>query len=327
MIVGKELEAWIGDRARQDATRQTIESFRTDWPRQPVHQLFGAAMSALRDPDAADVVATIRSLFADDAWVDVLVASLAAALRDESYFLPPFPTIKSAVHSGLLVYEDAHVQIAAGVSQAMQFAAKKNGKSSGGSVNFNGQITVLKLVRAGGATFSFWEAPPITDEFSASSAGRCRRAAERAVRDGEILVIDGRSQSYVIEHAATNLLVLQAAIRTDQAPLSVEYDAISGVYLGCSATDDADSRVQMIATLLRKLGGGEAAFAAIAAYLDHPRFFVRWHAMRELLGIDARAAQPRLAVMAARDPHPEVRAAARAALDRLPATAAAREAA
>ncbi len=326
MIVGKELAAWLQDSDRRRETRQTIDSFRADWPRQPVHRLFGAAMAALHDPRAADVVATIQNLFADDAWVDVLVASLAAPMRRDPYFLPPFPALKSEIHNGLLVYEDMHVQVAAGVSQATQLAGKKIGKR-GGSINFNGQVTILKLVRAGGATLSFWEAPPITGEFSAANPGTCRRVGARKVADGEVLVIDGRSQSYVIEHAAANILLLQAAIKTGQAPLSVEYDATTGAYLGCSAADDTDSRIQMMATLLRKLGGGEAAFAAIVPFLDHPRFFVRWHAMRELLGIDARAAQPRLAAMAARDPHPEVRTAAQATLDRLGHLVAAREAA
>ena len=56
---------------------------------------------------------------------------------------------------------------------------------------------------------------------------------------------------------------------------------------------------------------------AIAAFLDHPSFFVRWHVMRELLGLDAAAALPQLKRMAARDPHPEARRAARTVLDRL----------
>ena len=44
---------------------------------------------------------------------------------------------------------------------------------------------------------------------------------------------------------------------------------------------------------------------------------MRWHVMRELLGIDAEAALPHLKRMAARDPHPDVRRAARSVLDRL----------
>ena len=82
-------------------------------------------------------------------------------------------------------------------------------------------------------------------------------------------------------------------------------------YVGCSAADDSASRIQMIATLLRKLDCA-AAFPAIAAFLDHPNFFVRWHVMSELLGLDAAAALAASAATWRRAiPHPETRRAAR----------------
>jgi HEAT repeat protein len=74
----------------------------------------------------------------------------------------------------------------------------------------------------------------------------------------------------------------------------------------------------MITTLVRKLGS-HSAFEAVAPFLDHQDFFVRWHVMKELLGIDAAAALPHLKRMTVRDPHPEVRRAARLVLDRLAA--------
>lgn len=315
MIVGDELRNWVRDPERQRETQGTIDSFRAAWTRQPVHQLFGAAMTALSNPGADEIALLSKRLLADEAWIDVLIASLAAPMRDDPYFLPPFQALKSEIHNGLLVYEDDHVQIAAGICQVTQLAAKKSGRRRG-SINFNGQVTVLRFARAGDAILSFWEAPRITGDFSAASAGTCRWVGERRIADGEMLVIDGRAQSYVIEHARTNITVLQAAIKAEQAPLSVEYDAATGVYLGCSATDDADSRVQMIATLARTLGHDDA-FTVIATLLDHSHFFVRWHAMRELIGLDPTATLPHLTAMAARDPHPDVRDAARITLDRV----------
>ena len=114
----------------------------------------------------------------------------------------------------------------------------------------------------------------------------------------------------------SSFVLLQASIAVGQAPLSVEYDSETGAYVGCSATGDTSSRIQMITTLLRKLDH-RAAFPAIAAFLDHPDFFVRWHVMKELLGLDVHAALPHLKRMAASDPHPDPRRAARAVLDRL----------
>jgi HEAT repeat protein len=72
----------------------------------------------------------------------------------------------------------------------------------------------------------------------------------------------------------------------------------------------------MITTLLRKMRCDEA-FEVIAEFLDDPHFFVRWHVMRELLGLDAVAALPHLCRLASGDPHPEVRRAAGAVLARI----------
>jgi hypothetical protein len=212
------------------------------------------------------------------------------------------------------------VSIAAGVTRIAQLAAKKNAKRGATSVSFTGQVGVVKFVRAGGARLSFWEAPEITADFTAATAGQCRPTGERVVADGEILILDGRRQSFVIEQARSNMVLLQGSITLDQAPVTVEYDSATRTYVGCSANGDSASRIQMITTLLRKLDC-DGAFPAIAALLDHPDFFVRWHVMKELLGIDAAAALPHLKRMAARDPHSDTRRVARSVLDRLEAAA------
>nr|MDQ4087041.1 HEAT repeat domain-containing protein [Pseudomonadota bacterium] len=290
------------------------------WAEGPVHRRFAEAMRALPAPRAEAVADAIRTIFADDGWVDALVATLARAMREDPFFAVPFRHINSDVHTGVIVYEDDKVSIAAGVSQAPLLAAKKNRARGSLSVAFSGQVSVMKFVKGGRARLSFWEIDPITADFTAAGAGTCRSTGERLIADGDILTVDGRSQSFVIEHAASNLLVLQATVKPDQAPLSVEYDAHTRAYVGCSAADDSASRIQMITTLLRKLGA-ERAFPAMAEFVEHPNFFVRWHVMRELLGLDAVAALPHLKRMAARDPHPETRRCARIVLDRLEAGA------
>lgn len=326
MIVGKDLEIWLGDRPSQRRTRAAVDAFARAWNDGPAHRAFGAALAGLDVPAAEDVAAVVENLLADDFWVDFLVDGLVEALGEDPYFDPPFAHLNSDIHNGLVVYEDDYVSIAAGVTSAHQLAAKKNAKGGARSIAFSGQLTLFKFVRAGGALLSFWEAPAITEAFSAPKAGRCARAGERKLRDGEMVVVDGRRQAFVIEHATANMVVLQATVKPGRAPLAVEYDSETLGFVGCSAADDTASRIQMIATLLRKLDCA-AAFPAIAAFLDHPNFFVRWHIMRELLGLDARAALPNLREMAAHDPHPETRRAATAALARVEAQLAPRKAA
>lgn len=318
MSFAQQLQDWRADRDRQGRTQRRIDLFARDWERGAAQRAFGEAMAGLPAQSAEAVAATARALFADDHWVDGLIAGLTAEMRADPFFDPPFRSMNGDLHNGLIVFEDEHMSVAAGVTRVAELAARKTAKRGATSVGFSGRVNVIKFVRAGGARISLWEAPRITESFTASDAGRCERTGERALADGDILTVDGRHQSYVIEAARANLLILQAEVALDAAPLSVEYDSASFAYVGCSATRDGASRIQMIATLLRRLGC-DAAFPTLEGFLDHPDFFVRWHVMRELLGIDAEAALPHLKRMAARDPHRDVRRAARSVLDGLQA--------
>jgi hypothetical protein len=312
----RQLQTWLSDRGAQRRTQRSIDRFGRDWDDGPVQRRFDAAMAALPDESAETVAEAVRALFADDFWVDSLVGGLAGELGEDPFFEPPFRSINTDIHAGLIVYEDERLTIAAGVTNVARLAAKKTTPRGATSIGFTGRVTVLKFVQAGDALLSFWEAPEITASFTAADAGQCRKTGERRLADGDILVVDGRRRTYVIEQARANLLVLQAEITRDQAPLNVEYDSASLAYVGCSANGDGASRIQMITTLLRKLDC-DGAFDAVAAFLGHEDFFVRWHVMKELLGIDAAAALPHLRRMAATDPHPDARRAARKVLDRL----------
>jgi hypothetical protein len=316
MRVGPELRQWLDDREAQDRARADADRFTADWNDGPLHTLFANATALAEPPTAEGIAAALAPVFRDERIIDAVLDALAEPLRRDPFFQPSFRHLNSEIHSGLVLFEDDRVSIAAGVTGIARLADKKRRTRGRGSIAFSGQVELFHFVRAGGARLSLWEAPRIDADFQASAAGKCRQAGERVLEDGETMLVDGRYQSFVIEHASTNLLVLQATMKPDQAPLSVEYDSLSHGYVGCSAADDSASRIQMLTTLLRKLGHA-AAFPAVAEFLEHPSFFVRWHVMRELLGLNAEAALPHLRRMAARDPHPETRRAARTVLDRL----------
>ncbi len=326
MIVGPELRAFAGSRRRQRELGEAVNRLALDWRHGAVNRRFAETFQPLDRDDVDSVADAAWNLLAEDSWVDTLVGTLADELRRNPYFEPPFPVLNGELHTGLLIYEDDKVAIAAGVSRAVQIAGRKTAQRVRTSVNLTGQVNVLKFVKSGGATLSFWEAPRIGWDFSAETAGTCRRVESRSIADNEIVTIDGRSQAYVIDHVRSNILLLQAVVKAGQAPLGVEYDSESFAYVGCSAVDDHDSRIQMIATLVRKLDHQEAV-PVLTAFLDHPSFFVRWHVMRELLGLDVRAALPHLRRMAAEDPHPDARHAAAAVIGRAEGALAERKAA
>jgi HEAT repeats len=315
MIVRDELRSWLADRGMEQRTYAAMDRFARGWIDGAVHRRFEAAIADIPVRSAEAISEAALALLRDDQWVKSLVRLAVDELRQDHFFVPHFPAINSDINSGLLVFDHEDLSIAASVAGASLIAAKKNA-SGRASISFTGQIDLVRIIKCGGAQLSFWEAPRITEDFTAAEAGRCVRTGSRHLQAGEVLVVDGRYQSYVIEHSASDLVVLQASVKRDRAPLSVEYDAVTHEFIGCSATDDGASRIQMIVTLLRKMRCDEA-FEVIVQFLDDPHFFVRWHVMRELLGLDAAAALPHLCRLASGDPHPEVRRAAAAVLARV----------
>jgi hypothetical protein len=316
MKIGSELTEWLQDRSAQRRARAEAETVASAWNDGPINSYFAQAMANCEGRGGQAVATVIAAIFADDRILDGLVETLAASLREDVFFEAPFRSTNSEIHSGLVLFEDDSVIVGAGVTSAAKLAEKKLRTAGQGAVCFSGHIELFKFVKSGGARLSFWETPPITADFAAAKAGKCRRTSERTMRDGEILTLDGRFQTFIFEHAATNILMVQATVKRDHAPLRVDFDHGTHAYLGCRAADDSASRIQMIATLLGKLDCA-AALPVLADFLDDPNFFVRWHVMREMLGLDAEAALPHLRKMALTDPHPETRRAARTVLDRL----------
>jgi hypothetical protein len=278
----------------------------------PVRARVDAALAEVADQISA--VRAARALLGDDEWIARLIDAAVASLDIDARQPLPLRASDSEVRSGIVVARHPALSVTLDVVHAAKLAVKKNNPRPG-SIGFTGDISIARFVRSGGAVLSWWEIPPIGLDFSAATAGTCRQTGHRAVADGDMVEMDGRRESFIIEAARGNLLLVSATIRTE-APVSVEYDAATGAYLGCSAASDRDSRLQLVSSLARLLEAREV-FPAIAALLDEPSFFVRWHAMRELIAIDAEAALPYLRMLADHDPHAEVRCAARATLDLL----------
>lgn len=314
MIAGAALAAWLADRDGQRRSRAAVEAYASRWRLHPLMTQTERALSELPARTPAAVLDVARRFMDRTADIAALLDELIASSRRDPFFCPPFHPLTSEIHSGTLLFDNPDLSIALSVSGVDLLAAKKAGPRGATSIGFTGSLTLLRYLKAGGATFSFWEAPPIADNFVASQAGKCRLVDRRRIEDGEELVIDGRYQSFIIEHASSDIVHLQATIRPGSAPIAAEYDSKTLSFIGASSTDDASSRMQMMVSLLRTMERDDA-LPLIEECLDNPYFYTRWHIMRELIAMDADAALPALRRMAASDPHPEIRAAARQTLD------------
>ena len=314
MIAGEALSAWLADARAQQRSLDAVEASAREWSRHPLMGKLDAELTALVEPTPEQVLhAARRFMDREDEIAAMLQAMIPPSLADP-FFRPPFHPLSSEIHNGILLFHHPLVSIALGVTGVDMLAAKKAGPRGATSVGFTGQVSLYRYVKAGEATISFWECPPIEKDFVASEAGTCRVTGRRKIADGEELLIDGRHQSFIIEHATGEMVYFQAVVSAGAAPLTAEYDSKSMQFLGASSTDEASSRVQMMVSLLRTMER-EDALPLIIEALESPHFYTRWHIMRELLAMDAEAAHTPLKKMAAGDPHPEVRAAAARTLE------------
>jgi len=309
MIAGDRLAAWLADRCSQKQTRAAVEAFVKEWDGERVMgELHGELMGMTR-PNREQVVDLARRFFDRAPVLEELMEALIAASRADPFFLPPLHPLTSEVHSGLLLFQHADLSIGLGITSLDMLAAKKAFRRGPASIAFSGGSNLFRYVRSGNALVSFWEAPRIGPSFRAEDAGRCRLVDRRRIRDGEEFLVDGSHQSFVVEHADGDIFYLQATIQTDAAPLTAEYDSETLSFINATSTDEASSRVQMMASLLREMDRTDAV-PVLRRLLNSPYFYTRWHIMREMLALDAEAALPDLRRLAAEDPHPEVRAAA-----------------
>ncbi len=314
MIPSPALSAWLADRDAQQASFARVQESAAKWSLDPLMTQLERKLSELEQP-TPDAILALADGFMDDTGTHArLFDDMIAGCRADPFFRPPFYPLSGEIHTALLLFNNPLLSIALGVTGVDQLAAKKLAHGGKGSIAFSGLVTKFRYLKAGRATLSFWEADTIGDDFVASEAGSARFAGQRRLEDGEEIVIDGRRQSFVIEHACEDMIYFQAMVRTGGAPVTAEYDRKTLAFLSASSTDEASSRIQMMVSLLRAMDR-EDALPLMEKELDSPRFYTRWHVMREMLALDADAALPALKRMVAGDPHPEVRAAARQTLD------------
>jgi hypothetical protein len=314
MIASADLAAWLADRDAQLQSFRRLQTFVGEWSSAP---LFGElerelAFMTPRTPEGV-IAAARRFLDRTEELAEVMQAMIAAC-RADPFFVPGFHPLSSEIHSGLLLFNHEALSIGFGVTGVEMLAAKKAKRRGPASVGFTGVWNLFRYPKAGNAMVSFWEAPEVTGDFVAAEAGPCRLVGRRRIADGEEILVDGRRESFIVDHADGDIVYFQAMVRTGAAPLTAEYDADSRRFIGATSTDEASSRVQMMASLLRVMDRADAV-PVLREMLASPHFYTRWHIMRELLALDAEAAYPDLKRLAAQDPHPEVRAAARQTLD------------
>jgi hypothetical protein len=298
------------DRPSPAARRRSAEAAEA-WRASPLYRAAENVLGGVApdDVDGAREAATL--LLSDADWAGALLAPLVRALADEPLLEPPLRVQRDAGRLGVVLFDAPAVRVSAAIITAHEVSRQ----APPPRVVVTGRVAVTRYLRAGGAVFEQWTAEPADDTFTQAAAGLARCTAILRPRDGEVSALDGRVAGQRLIAASHDVVTLSAVVRAP-APFLREYDTGSGRLVRAATTDDGASRAAMLLAFLRASGGERAGVAFGVATRD-PAFHLRWSAMRDWLVADAPAALPCLAEMADTDPHPDVRAAARATLARI----------
>lgn len=313
MITGQALAAWFADGEGQAATVARLEEVSRRLRSLPAVAALERRAEASDGLDAEPLLDAAREFLRSEHSVRDCLDLLTGAALEDPFFRPPVRSALSEIQAGLLLVDRPLLLVYLSIASATGVAEKRLCRSGPTSIAFTGRRSIYRFLRAGKAILSLWEAPAIEPGFSAQTSGRCRLLERRAVSDGDILEMDGRRHGFVIEHAQSDIVYLQASTPAGSAALTVEYDSRTLRFAGASSSDELSSRTQLMLSLLRTLDRRDSA-PLFRAILAGPNFFDRWHAMREFLALDAELALPCLRAMAEDDPHPEVCSAARSTL-------------
>lgn len=266
------------------------------------------AAFAGRDPAAIDAIGDAAlALLREPDWIVPLLAPLVAALAADPWFDPPLRVTRDRLRTTVRLLDLPAGTLAATVYDGAALAAPP----AGATLVASGRLVLVRYHVAGGARLHRWYAGRADARFVAADATPLAARPARPLADGDVVRVDGRTHAHLLEGGGGEVVAI--TFTTRGSGLMREYDRASGRLRRAATTDEDESRTRMLLTLLRSEGRSDAA-ACFDAATHAPAFHLRWTAMREWLALDPGAALPRLRALARADPHPEVRALARATL-------------
>lgn len=302
------------DAARRVAMRQAVADLEAAWAAADTAPGgLTAAIDALADAAADIAITRLLPWLSDTGWLCRRLDAAQALMAADPFARPPLRPVGGGDGGcgGLILAERGTIRL---TLQLRPFAASANAAAS---ALFVPGHAALRVLRSGGALLCEHRVAVSPAEeagqFTANAAAPCHSQPPRPLREGETLRLDTARQSFSLAGGDGDVLLLELTVQPPSRLPIRTYDLASGRLTHVSASRRDSSFRQMALALLRHLGRTDAAplFVAETASED---FAARWHAMRELIALDAAAARAPLADMAASDPHPEVRRAAAATL-------------
>lgn len=259
---------------------------------------------AIEEADRAPLdqaVALLRPFLVDIGWFHDLLAQGCDAMAADPLHLPDVRASRSGAARHLVLARSRRIWLTATVID-------RAGGVGTGRVHFSGRLILCRPL-----------SEPLTGDAFRLEGDRAVPDGRRHVAPGALLDMDERHTALRLHPGDRPLMILRAQIAPEGPVRSRIHDGATGATIALADADEAHSRTLMLLSLLRLQHRADAV-PHFAAALNAPLPAQRWAVMREYLALDTRAALPDLRAMACDETDVEMRALARATLDRIEAT-------
>lgn len=114
MIVGKELEAWLGSEEAQKSSKLSSDSLLSELAHSPLIEKISLDLDSIRNPTEENVSRIIRKYLDDINWINEIFDTISKYLARDNFTLPPLTQLSSLQHLGLLILTHKYVVISIG---------------------------------------------------------------------------------------------------------------------------------------------------------------------------------------------------------------------
>jgi hypothetical protein len=280
MLINPELQALRGNDAPQRSAQSAIGAILDDWRRNRGGLIVEAELEKFRAGGALEDLPMLSSLFADDAdsaqqFVERLLGPFLAQLARQPLSQSPLRFSCDDLQSTLMIARKGTTSL---TLQAIDCAALAR-KPAPVSVSFAATET-YERVMAGEAHVTRVRL------LSHRSEGVELASSDAVLQTGDLQHRLGHREVQLLRGGTGSLVTLRLQRRTGSGGVSSEFRLEDGMLVHQAAGHPRDSRLELTAALLGKMGRTDAAPLLAAMAEEEGSQSLRWHSLRECLGLD-----------------------------------------
>lgn len=298
MLIREELQALRSDDAPQRRAQAELNGTADAWRTSPHHQALEAELAKFAHGTALAKLPCLAGLFSPgspsaQALIGELIAALAERLGDHPLGQVPLRSSTDGTVSNLII---ASAGRAALVVQAVDGRALAR-RGAAETISFTPGET-WENVLTGSARAELARIIGPIPGGAALDLARCE------LSPGQVNFRDGARESLQLCAVPTSLVTLKLQRRLTEGAISREYRRGDGSLVHQAAASARESRLELAATLLGRMGRKDAAPLLVAMAEEEGGQSLRWQALRECLGLDTASGYSTLCRIAARADDP-----------------------